>query len=175
MAIGPCSKGHAAFIPTWQADGTSQTGKKAKKQKDYAFRRQFYEKPRVILSCPGVQAKHVALHMVEAYTHLHPHLVIGGNNRPVVEVVLLYEEGDEVHVLEDQVRLSAQAEMLSLHRQQLACCFKGAHLKVLAGTHLVLHQKGGLLRTLFSAANSDSKHIGAVSSGRLLPIQDLQT
>jgi len=83
--------------------------------------------------------------MVEAWPHLHPHLVIGGDNRAVVEVVLLYEQGDEVHVLEDQVRLSAQAEMLSLHRQQLACCFEGAHLKILAGTHLVLQHKGGFV------------------------------
>lgn len=90
----------------------------------------------------AVQAEHVGLHMVETQTHLHTHLVIGGDNRAVIEVVLLYEEGDEVHVLENQVRLSAQAEMLSLHGQQLACCFKGAHLKVLAGTHLVLQHKG---------------------------------
>jgi len=72
--------------------------------------------------------------------------------------------------LEDQVRLSAQAEMLSLHRQQLACCFKGAHLKVLAGTHLVLHHKEGLLRMLLSAENSNSEHLCAVCSGRVLPI-----
>ncbi len=91
----------------------------------------------------GVQQ--VGPNMVEAWTHLHPHLVIGGNDGPVIEVVLLYEQGDQVHVLKDQVRLSAQAEMLSLHRQQLACCFKGAHLKILAGTHLVLQHKGGLL------------------------------
>ncbi|KAA6427870.1 MAG: hypothetical protein FRX49_02532 [Trebouxia sp. A1-2] len=50
----------------------------------------------------AVQAEHVGLHMVETQTHLHTHLVIGGDNRAVIEVVLLYEEGDEVHVLENQ-------------------------------------------------------------------------
>lgn len=103
--------------------------------------------------------------MVEAQTHLHPHLVIGGDNRAVVEVVLLYEQGDKVHVLEDQVRLSAQAEMLSLHRQQLARCFKGAHLKVLAGSHLVLHHNWEPLRMLFSADNSNSECLAVSTRG----------
>ena len=48
---------------------------------------------------------------------LHPHLVIGGHNGPVIEVVLLYEQGHQVHVLEDEVGLGAQAEVLGLHGQ----------------------------------------------------------
>ena len=69
---------------------------------------------------------------------LHADLVIGGNDRAVVEVVLLYEQGHQVHVLEDQVRLGAQIEVLGLCGQQLARCLKGAHLKVLAAAHLAL-------------------------------------
>ena len=74
-------------------------------------------------------------------SHLHAHLVIGGDNGAVVEVVLLYEEGHQVHVLEDQVRLAAHAEVLGLQGQQLACRLKGAHLKVLPTAHLVLQHK----------------------------------
>ncbi len=110
--------------------------------------------------------------MVEAWTHLHPHLVIGGDNGAVIEVVLLYEQGDEVHVLEDQVRLSAQAEMLSLHGQQLACCFKGAHLKVLAGTHLVLQHQGLFVyifcfKKLFFGSGQDKEELHFVENAVL--------
>ena len=40
-----------------------------------------------------------------------------------------------MHVLEDQVGLSAQLEVLRLYGQQLARRLKGAHLKVLAADH----------------------------------------
>ena len=74
-------------------------------------------------------------------SNLHAHLIIGGNDGAVVEVVLLDEEGDEVHVLEDEVGLRPQAQVLGLHTQQLARRLKGAHLKVLARRHLALHDR----------------------------------
>lgn len=79
---------------------------------------------------------------------LHPHLVIRSHNRPVVEVVLLYEQGHQVHVLEDEVRLGAQAEVLGLNGQQFARCLKGAHLKVFACAHLALHHTGIIVTCL---------------------------
>ena len=44
---------------SWNSTGTAIVPKLEKKRKDYAFRRQFNEKPSIIPGCPGVPKLHI--------------------------------------------------------------------------------------------------------------------
>mmetsp|Transcript_23724 Transcript_23724/g.65841 ORF Transcript_23724/g.65841 Transcript_23724/m.65841 type:complete len:320 (+) Transcript_23724:351-1310(+) len=71
------------------------------------------------------------------HTHQPLH-VVASDVGPVVDIVLLQQEGHQVHVLEDEVHLIAEAEGGGPGVQQLLSGCEGAHVGVLAGGKLLL-------------------------------------